>query len=41
MLLRQFILLCLFYNLGLDRDKLLQFGDVNVAAAQGLCARPS
>jgi hypothetical protein len=40
MLLRQFILLRLFYDLGLDLDKLLQLSDVNIAALQGLCARP-
>jgi len=40
MFLRQFILLRLFYNLCLDLDKLLQLSDVNLAALQGLCARP-
>ena len=38
--LRQFILLCLFYDLGLYLDQLLQLRDVNVAALQGLRARP-
>ena len=40
MFLRQFILFRLFYDLGLDLDKLLQLSDVNAAAAQGRRVRP-
>lgn len=39
-LLCQFILLCLFYNLRLDLDQLLQLININVAAVQWLFARP-